>query len=1253
MINRKPLPASPAPLIMALEPRILLDGAAVVEAAEAMTDNDFAADSSIDVYAVAPDQSLTTRREVVFVDASLPDVETLIDGLDESAEVYLIEAYEDGLAQMIALLEGYENLDAIHILGHGDVAQANIGSTILSDGTLDANTNLLKQIGSFLSDDGDILLYGCNIAQGDEGEAFVDRIAQITQADIAASDDLTGDEAQGGNWELEATSGYVEASPILIKSYQNLLISTGNQYIENDPDTPIIDGTPISTDIGNYAGGYIEFELDSPNSTEDLVVIEDFSASTVNSEITIVGGTVYQGNGTDAVIIGNIDPLLNGQNGTVLRINLLTNYSNGDFSGAVPGSTSFEGWQFINSQFITGTTGTLIEGQPAPLDTTYPASNTTKDTDSTTTQAYATTISSTGNPAPSIELESTGVTSSNPYAVIRGPYIYSETAVPMQAGDTVSFDWQAQGGEDNYDVYGYIIDINDANNNYVLLNETGSTTTWQNESVTVTTSGQFRFVFIAGSYDASGGNALGARLYIDNIQVTQANPSSGVTQTSLQQISNKIAYSDPDNDLIDYNSDFTRVLKVTATKEDGNSTETLALFDIVPVNDAPTLTTDNHEGSFFTPVGVDPDYSSDNLIFYAASSTPVDIFKDINSDTIENNQSFIELTLTVDNVTYNTEEQLGINGYFFNLENDNSGTTNNVDYSVSVSAAKATVTLTFQSGLDSSGLSALISGLQYRNNNVDAFNSLNDSRLVTIKLLKDSGGTANNGDDTGTIVSQSATIKRLTVIDAGNSNYTENGQPADCTVTLQNLPNQTEILSAQITILENLTYGDTLEFQDTPDIESSFNPTTSLLVLSAVDPDNPPSIAEWTTALNSVVFYSTSDYPDENTSRGLSWKIIDADDSYPATTNVIFVHGINDLPAKNGILPSDTITIGDSHSQPAYRAFIDPDSNLLFSASGLPAGVNINSQTGVISGIPAEIGSYTINVTATDDTGATVNAGYTLTVIPVSSGSSSSSSNTSSSATGATTSEQTTTSQTQQNTSSSNTTPSSTTDSAGNETSGSDGTLGTSQSITQTTDNADSPVAESYNTILSIFNPSISQLSYSQPASQLTNSGFDSVTISIDSNGQLQINTSTGDSNQAGVSGMTVVDFYQEDNSIEVSINDANFQNGTLYTASLQNGQPLPSWLSIDPQTGLIFGEVPPGSPPLDIRVQAIDTDGTSRILDMELALPSQGQPLSLRLELSPPSSQGGFSHQLATHSIELENQPPNIIQALNTHKPA
>jgi hypothetical protein len=103
----------------------------------------------------------------------------------------------------------------------------------------------------------------------------------------------------------------------------------------------------------------------------------------------------------------------------------------------------------------------------------------------------------------------------------------------------------------------------------------------------------------------------------------------------------------------------------------------------------------------------------------------------------------------------------------------------------------------------------------------------------------------------------------------------------------------------------------------------------------------------------------------------------------------------------------------------------------------------------------------------------------------------------------------------------------------------------------------------------------------------------------------------------------------------------------------LQNGQPLPSWLSIDPQTGLIFGEVPPGSPPLDIRVQAIDTDGTSRILDMELALPSQGQPLSLRLELSPPSSQGGFSHQLATHSIELENQPPNIIQALNTHKPA
>ena len=37
-----------------------------------------------------------------------------------------------------------------------------------------------------LTEDGDILLYGCDIAAGEEGEAFIEELAELTAADIAA-----------------------------------------------------------------------------------------------------------------------------------------------------------------------------------------------------------------------------------------------------------------------------------------------------------------------------------------------------------------------------------------------------------------------------------------------------------------------------------------------------------------------------------------------------------------------------------------------------------------------------------------------------------------------------------------------------------------------------------------------------------------------------------------------------------------------------------------------------------------------------------------------------------------------------------------------------------------------------------------------------------------------------------------------------------------------------------------------------------
>ncbi|MBL4898920.1 MAG: DUF4347 domain-containing protein, partial [Colwellia sp.] len=134
-----------------------------------------------------------------------------IDG-QSPVTLVILNAEQDGIEQISAVLAEQHDISALHILSHGEQGKAQLGNTDLNSENIEFYHQQLTSWGNALNADGDILLYGCNIAAGELGINFIDRLAGITQADIAASNNLTGNSFIGGDWIFEVETGFVELS---------------------------------------------------------------------------------------------------------------------------------------------------------------------------------------------------------------------------------------------------------------------------------------------------------------------------------------------------------------------------------------------------------------------------------------------------------------------------------------------------------------------------------------------------------------------------------------------------------------------------------------------------------------------------------------------------------------------------------------------------------------------------------------------------------------------------------------------------------------------------------------------------------------------------------------------------------------------------------------------------------------------------------------------------------------------------------
>ena len=468
-----------------------------------------------------------------------------------------------------------------------------------------------------------------------------------------------------------------------------------SEYRKSSRDAALKD---LAMDFGSdteRSGGYVEFFGYDRLRPEDIQIEKKDTASIVPGEISIVGDQISIGTGSDSSPIGYIHSTIDGEGGARLRIKFYEAiFPNGDFELGNVGDTSVYGWDITNSQVRLGIN--QIGGLNSPYDDSYPvdnngfldAGNLTSGTFSSSLQNSDTTVDP-SNPSISpyitpahgnaLEMKSENVRTSiyGPSRggpgnqIARGPYIVSNNSVYLRSGEQVSFDWRAVGGDDAYDVYGYLVN-SDTNEFITILNQTGgdngapSTTDWATQITDITKSGNYKFVFLAGTYDESGGLVMGAKLYIDNIAITPG-PLLSINNSVLQKIADKITLKNVNMDLESQDLN-PRIEAAIATT--GASLKTKAVLDNVTTslaNSAGGLNSTHtiSVAGIYDTVGESIDTRT---VTIAANASAKLISEQLNAQVIHTNVGFTAKTGVVISDADNDNE------ITFKLSNNNGGT---------------------------------------------------------------------------------------------------------------------------------------------------------------------------------------------------------------------------------------------------------------------------------------------------------------------------------------------------------------------------------------------------------------------------------------------------------------------------------------------------------------------------------------------------------------------------------------------------
>lgn len=226
-------------LLRCINPTTLLLVLAAVPLAAA--GNQSAARASATDY-LAQNLPTAPTHKLLVIDRAVADFDLFITAARPGTDVLVIDPHRDGFSQILPRLNKNHDIDQIYIVSHGRQGAFALGSTVVDAEHMAKEAEQLRAIGHSLAAHPEILIYSCNTGAGAEGESLIKALAHLTGATVAASTDLTGANALGGNWLLERATGPLTSTPPwsgeTLAAYPGVLVAFTETFSTNPISSP-------------------------------------------------------------------------------------------------------------------------------------------------------------------------------------------------------------------------------------------------------------------------------------------------------------------------------------------------------------------------------------------------------------------------------------------------------------------------------------------------------------------------------------------------------------------------------------------------------------------------------------------------------------------------------------------------------------------------------------------------------------------------------------------------------------------------------------------------------------------------------------------------------------------------------------------------------------------------------------------------------------------------------------------------------